>query len=136
MRQLFVAGIVFIAIFALLLTLLMMRYRGDFEEKLPVTALLTTTGDGLPADADVKYHGVLVGSVEDVEVAAQGETQQVHIDMDPKYIDGVPNTVTARVVPSNIFAVTSVEFLDNGPAAPLQSGDEVKQDTSKQTIAL
>ncbi|WP_068271832.1 MlaD family protein [Aldersonia kunmingensis] len=136
MRQLVLAGIVFIAIGALLLTLLMMRYRGDFEEKLPVTALLTTTGDGLPADADVKYHGVLVGTVQDVEVAAQGEIQQVHINMDPKFIDGVPNTVTARVVPSNIFAVTSVEFIDNGPASPLQSGDEIQQDTSKQTIAL
>lgn len=136
MRQLFAAGIVFIAILALLLTLLAMRYRGDFEEKLPVTALLTTTGDGLPANADVKYRGVLVGTVADVEVAAQGEIQRVHINMDPKFIDGVPYTVTARVVPSNIFAVTSVEFIDNGQAAPLQSGDQVKQDTSKETIAL
>ncbi|MCX5042987.1 MCE family protein [Aldersonia sp. NBC_00410] len=135
-RQLFVAGVVLIAVLALLLTLLMMRYRGDFEEKAPVTALLTTTGDGLPADADVKFRGVLVGQVEGVQVAAQGEIQRVQINMDPNYLDGVPSSVTARVVPSNIFAVTSVELIDNGPATPLETGAEIPEDKSKSTIAL
>jgi virulence factor Mce-like protein len=136
MRQMFGAGIVFIAVLALLLALLMLRYRGDFDDKVPVTAMLTTTGDGLPADADVKFRGVLVGTVEGVDVAAQGEIQQVRISMDPGFVDGVPSTVTARVVPSNIFAVTSVELIDNGAAEPIAAGDEIHQDTSKATIAL
>ena len=44
--------------------------------------------------------------------------------------------MTARVVPSDLFAVTSVELVDNGPGAPLQAGDVVAEDTSKGTVAL
>ena len=42
-------------------------------------AALTTTGDGLPQNADVKYRGVLVGSVKEVQVAALGTIQNVEI---------------------------------------------------------
>ncbi|KAA0019435.1 MlaD family protein [Antrihabitans cavernicola] len=136
MRQLVVAGIVLLLIAILTITLLMLRYQGVFKDKVKVAANLTTTGDGLPANADVKYRGVLVGTVHDVSVAAKGESQRVDIELKPEYVDSIPSTVTARVVPSNIFAVTSVEFIDNGPAAPLHEGDEVEEDKSKETIAL
>ncbi|MBD0321997.1 MAG: MCE family protein, partial [Aldersonia sp.] len=136
MRQLVVAGVVLIAVLSLLLTLLVMRYQGRFEKVVHATAMLTTTGDGLPTDADVKYRGVLVGKVDAVEVAAQGEVQEVEIDLDPTLVGGIPGTVTARVVPSNIFAVTSVELLDNGPGTPLQEGAQIPEDRSKSTVAL
>ena len=125
-----------LAVLILLLALLMMRYTGRFDNNMKVTAVLGTTGDGLPANADVKYRGVLVGTVDSVDVAAQGVQQRVNIEMAPDHIGGVPDTVTARVVPSNLFAITSIELVDNGPSAPLQAGDEIAEDTSKGTIAL
>lgn len=136
MRQLVVAGVVLLLIAALTITLLMLRYQGFFKDKVDVVADLTTTGDGLPSNADVKYRGVLVGTVHDVSVAAKGELQNVNIELNPQYASSIPATVTARVVPSNIFAVTSVEFLDNGPGPGLQEGARIKEDTSKETTAL
>ncbi|MFI6871090.1 MCE family protein [Nocardia sp. NPDC050406] len=139
MRQLLIAGVCGLIVFALILGFLMARYQGYFIDKVNVTANLTTTGDGLPQNADVKFRGVLVGAVKEVSVAAKGELQEVHIEMKPEYVEGIPANVTARVVPSNLFAVTSVELVYNGadPAkAHLKEGSQIEEDRSKGTIAL
>ncbi|BAW10634.1 MCE family protein [Nocardia seriolae] len=139
MRQLLIAGVCGLTVIAVVLGFLFARYRGYFVEKVNVTANLTTTGDGLPANADVKFRGVLVGAVKDVSVAAKGTKQEVHIEMKPEYTDGIPANVTARVVPSNLFAVTSVELVypENGAdSTHLKEGSQIAEDTSKGTIAL
>ncbi|MEV5648031.1 MCE family protein [Nocardia sp. NPDC052254] len=138
MRQLLIAGACGLIVFVIALAFLFARYQGYIlKPAVGVTANLTTTGDGLPANADVKFRGVLVGEVKDVSVAAKGELQQVHIDMKPDYISSIPANVTARVVPSNLFAVTSVEFVYNGAdAASLKAGSEITEDHSQGTIAL
>ncbi|MGQ4618194.1 MCE family protein [Nocardia sp. R7R-8] len=137
MRQLLIAGVCGLVVFALVLSLLMLRYKGYFQEKVNVTANLTTTGDGLPEQADVKFRGVLVGAVKTVDVAAKGELQKVRIEMKPEFAGDIPATVTARVVPSNLFAVTSVELVFNGPADQyLHEGSVIEEDRSKGTIAL
>ncbi|MFI9405547.1 MlaD family protein [Nocardia sp. NPDC052316] len=137
MRQLLLAGVGGLVVLALVLGFLMARYQGYFVEKVNVTANLTTTGDGLPSDADVKFRGVLVGAVKEVEVAAKGELQKVKIEVKPEFAAGVPANVTARVVPSNLFAVTSVELVFNGPADQyLREGSVIEEDRSKGTLAL
>jgi virulence factor Mce-like protein len=137
MKQLLIAGTCGLIVFAVVLGFLMARYQGYFVEKVKVTANLTTTGDGLPEQADVKFRGVLVGAVKNVSVAAQGELQQVDIELKPEFADGIPATVTARVVPSNLFAVTSVELVYNGPSQDhLDEGSIIEEDRSQGTIAL
>jgi phospholipid/cholesterol/gamma-HCH transport system substrate-binding protein len=138
LRQLLLAGVAGLAVFAVILTFLTARYKGwIMHSAVPVTANLTTTGDGLPENADVKFRGVLIGAVKDVSVAAKGELQQVHIEVKPEYADGVPANVTARVVPSNLFAVTSVELVYNGPdSRHLRAGSLIDEDHSEGTIAL
>lgn len=137
MKQLLIAGVCGLAVFAVVLAFLMARYQGYFVEKVKVTANLTTTGDGLPQEADVKFRGVLVGAVKEVSVAARGELQQVNIELKPEFADGIPGNVTARVVPSNLFAVTSVELVYNGPSQDhLTEGSVIEEDRSLGTIAL
>lgn len=137
MRQLLIAGVCGLLVFVVVLVFLMARYQGYFVDKVRVTADLTTTGDGLPQQADVKFRGVLVGAVKDVSVAAKGELQKVNIELKPEFVEGIPNNVTARVVPSNLFAVTSVELVYNGPAeGHLEEGSVIAEDHSLGTIAL
>ncbi|WP_067834833.1 MCE family protein [Nocardia lijiangensis] len=137
MRQLLIAGVCGLIVFALVLGFLMARYTGYFVPKVNVVASLTTTGDGLPSEADVKFRGVLVGVVDEVEVAAKGELQKVQIELKPEYAGDIPSNVTARVVPSNLFAVTSIELVFNGPADTyLKEGSVIEEDRSKGTIAL
>ncbi len=138
MRQLLIAGASGLVVFVLILVFLMARYQGKImHPKVDVTASMGTTGDGLPENADVKFRGVLVGVVKDVAVANKGETQQVNIEMKPEYVGDIPANVTARVVPSNLFAVTSIELVYNGPdEASLRAGSQIPEDRSQGTIAL
>jgi virulence factor Mce-like protein len=99
---------------------------------------MKTTGDGLMPKADVKYRGVLVGEVDSVATAQGGATQDVTIHLKPEYADSIPANVTARTVPSNVFAVNSIELLapETPSAKAIEAGDEVAQDTSVETTAL
>ncbi len=136
-RQVGIAGVVVLTVAAVSLYLLMLRYTGRFEEKVGVVAMMTSTGDGLPQRADVKFRGMIVGVVSGVDVVAKGERQAVALDLDPALAAAIPANVTARVVPNNIFGVAGVELLDNAPtAARLSAGAEIAEDTSESTVQL
>lgn len=109
-RQLLLCGVVMAVVAALVGTALVIKSTGRFENYVRVVAELTNVGDGLPAKSDVKYQGVLVGAVDDVTPSQRGRPNVVHIDLKPGLAQTVPRSVTARVVPSNVFAVSSVEL--------------------------
>lgn len=136
-RQLSVTGLAVLTAVAALLYLLSLRYSGRFEDKVPVVANLTSTGDGLPGHADVKYRGMVVGQVNAVDIVAKGEHQQASLWLKPGIAQTIPANVTARVIPNNLFGVTAIELVDNEPtAATLHSGAAIAEDTSATTVQL
>ncbi|MFC8043344.1 MlaD family protein [Nocardia sp. NPDC057353] len=133
---LFVRGVAVLAVLAATAAAMIARSEGAFARTVEVTAVLTDAGDGLPARSDVKYRGVLVGSVREVEPAAGGQTTAVHLDLLAEHASGIPATVTARVVPSNVFAVPSVQLIDNGPGPALTAGARIPEDRSRAGLQL
>lgn len=133
--RLFVAGIAFVLMVCVITTLMIAKYEGRLDPIVRVSAELTNVGDGLPAKSDVKFRGVLVGFVSGVVPATGGRPNIVHIDLKPAYAAGIPDTVTARVVPSNVFAVSSVQFVETGKGtAPLRAGAVIHEDQSLPTV--
>lgn len=136
-RQLGLAGLAVLTIIALLIYLLSLRYTGRFEDKVPVVAVLTSTGDGLPAHADVKFRGMVVGRVDGVDIAAKGARQRARLALKPTVAETIPANVTARVIPNNIFGVTAIELVDNAPTGQtLKAGATIPEDTSAGTVQL
>ncbi|WP_280307956.1 MlaD family protein [Nocardia abscessus] len=136
-RQLTLAGLAVLTTIAVLLYLLALRYTGYFEDKVPVTIVLTSTGDGLPGRADVKYRGMVVGRVAGVDVVARGAEQRAGVDLKPGLASTIPVNVTARVIPNNLFGVTAIELVDNGPETrTLRAGATIPEDTGSETVAL
>jgi virulence factor Mce-like protein len=133
--QLFFMGICFFMIGAAVVALLIVKSRGRLDVAVQVSAELTNVGDGLPAKSDVKFRGVLVGSVTDVTPARNGQPNVIHIELKPQYAADIPNTVSARVVPSNVFAVSSVQLVDNGKGStPLREGSVIHEDQSMPAV--
>ncbi|WTL36436.1 MCE family protein [Nocardia sp. NBC_01503] len=136
-QRLAAIGTAVFTVFVLLLVLFGMRFEGAFDDSVRVVAAMTSTGDGLPARADVKFRGMLVGVVDSVDIAAKGKRQEVRIELKPTAAAAIPSTVTARVIPANIFGVTALELVDNGPAPQgLRAGATIAEDTSATTIEL
>jgi virulence factor Mce-like protein len=133
--RLLLAGITFLLVSALVVVLMIAKSRGALDSVVRVSADLINVGDGLPEKSDVKFRGVLVGYVAGVTPAQQGRPNIVRIDLKPGYASGIPGTVTARVVPSNVFAVSSVQLVDNGiTAEPLRAGAVIAEDQTLPTV--
>lgn len=136
-RQLLGGGIAVVVVLALVAMILLVKSTGRLDPFVRVVANLTNVGDGLPQRSDVKYHGVLVGAVDSVTPAAHGNPNFVHINLDPTYAGSIPATVTARVVPSNVFAVSSVQLVDHSEGAPapaIEAGAQIPEDTALPTV--
>lgn len=136
-RQLLGGGIAVVLVAALITSVLLVKATGRLDPFVRVVANLVNVGDGLPQRSDVKYHGVLVGAVDSVTPAAHGNPNYVHINLNPEYAASIPATVTARVVPSYVFAVSSVQLVDPedvtaGPA--ITAGAHIPEDTELPTV--
>src|ERR1700753_1746583 len=116
-RQLLATGMAVVVTATVLTAGLLMKPTGRLDNYVRVVADLVNVGDGLPQKSDVKYHGVLVGMVDGVVPAANGKPNYVHINLKPEFATSIPASVTARVVPSNVFAVSSVQLVGNGAGA-------------------
>ncbi|OBG47665.1 mammalian cell entry protein [Mycolicibacterium fortuitum] len=133
-RQLVLVGAAVVLVFALATALLLAKSTGRLENYVRVAATMINVGDGLPQKSDVKYRGLLVGSVASVVPGANGHPNLVHIDLNPAYASSIPASVTARVVPSNVFAVSSVQLVDRGSGPPIRSGDRISEDQELPTV--
>ena len=133
--RLYVVGTCFLIVAAVAATLAFAKSEGKLQNLVRVDIELVNIGDGLPARSDVKFRGVLVGSVSDITPSRFGRPNLVHADIQPEYASGIPNTVTARLVPSNVFSVSAVQLVDNGRGSgPLRSGSIVREDKSLPTV--
>ncbi|WP_155764443.1 MlaD family protein, partial [Mycobacterium colombiense] len=133
-RQLFGIGIAVVVVSALVTTAMLVKSTGRLNDYVRVVADLVNVGDGLPQKSDVKYHGVLVGMVNGVVPAAHGKPNYVHIDLKEDYAKSIPANVTARVVPSNVFAVSSVQLVGNGPGVKIRNGAHILEDKRLPTV--
>jgi ABC-type transporter Mla subunit MlaD len=133
-RQLLGFGLAVVLVAAMLTAGLLTKSTGGLEDYVEVVADLGNVGDGLPQKSDVKYHGALVGEVNSVVPAVNGKPNYVHIDLKPQYAKSIPAAVTARVVPSNVFAVSSVQLVGNGPGAVIRAGTHIPEDTRLPTV--
>lgn len=133
-RNLLICGVAVLAVASLISLALVVKATGRLDPHVRVVAALNNVGDGLPQRSDVKYHGVLVGVVNDVTPASHGNPNYVDIDLNPEHARSIPASVTARVVPSNVFAVSSVQLVDRGAAPPIQAGAQIPEDTELPTV--
>lgn len=133
-RQLLAWGITLLVVVTAVSGALLVKSTGRLDSHVRVIASLVNVGDGLPQRSDVKYHGVLVGAVTDVTPAQYGDPNFVHIDLKPEYAAVIPAGVTARVVPSNVFAVSSVQLVDRTGGPAIQPGTHIPEDTELPTV--
>jgi ABC-type transporter Mla subunit MlaD len=133
-RQLLAIGTAVVVVAALLTVAMVVKSTGRLNDYVRVVADLVNVGDGLPQKSDVKYHGVLVGMVDGVVPASNGKPNYVHIDLKEEFAKSIPAAVTARVVPSNVFAVSSVQLVGNGSGSTIRAGAHIPEDTRLPTV--
>ena len=134
-RKLGVIGTIFAVIAAIAAVLMVVKSQGKLDDFIRVDLKLVNIGDGLPERSDVKFRGVIVGMVSGVTPSQHGQPNVVHVNIQPQFAPQIPDNVTARVVPANLFAVSAVQLVQNGSGArSIRSGDVVMEDQTLPTV--
>jgi phospholipid/cholesterol/gamma-HCH transport system substrate-binding protein len=138
-RSLALRGLAALLVVATVVTLLLLQYNGAFEDSFRASAMVSSVGDGLPVGSDVKHRGVLVGRVGEVHVqpTPQGVRHVIRLDLKPQYAPGIPSTVKARIVPTNIFGAPSVDLVaSDNTVTPLARDATIRGDDSTEALQL
>ncbi|WP_020668780.1 MCE family protein [Amycolatopsis nigrescens] len=132
-----IRGLCYLTAVALVITLLVLQSRGAFRDDLRATAVVSDVGDGLPPGSDVKVRGVLVGTVGTVESTPGGARHVVQLNLKPEHAQGIPASVKARILPTNIFGAPFVDLVpEAGDDTVLAAGATVPGDDSVEALQL
>jgi len=121
-----VLGVIFIGLLAFGVWMVNAVFTQKFISFDKITLSTSTTGLQLPAQADVKIRGVLIGEVLKVKAGENGATLTLGID--PSKIKSIPSNVTASILPKTLFGEKYVEL--NIPAVagnPISAGGHISE---------
>lgn len=124
-----VYGAAFLALCVLFVYLTYAVFTKKFTPYDEVTLQSSKIGLSLPARADVKVRGVLVGEV--LETTTDGDGAKLTLGLYPDMRDSVPADVTGRILPKTLFGEKFVSLeVPDGEAAgaePIAVGAVIKQ---------
>lgn len=96
-----VLGVAFLALLVLGVWVTYAVFTKRFVDYVPVSLHTSRIGLQLPALADVKIRGVIVGEVR--EIAGEAEGARLELAIKPEAVGTIPANVTARIQPKTLF---------------------------------
>lgn len=131
-----IIGIGFIVLLGGSLTLAIAGYNGAFREHFPVTLRAAVSGSQLHPGAEVRFHGVEVGTVE--RIGLEQETAVINLALRPDAKRLIPANVTARILPKTLLGQNYVDLVlpPEPVSARISAGEVIPEDRSETAIAL
>src|SRR5690625_985305 len=123
-----VLGIAFIVVMLFLVWVTWGVFNKTFRDTVEVSMVAPSSGLQLSEGGDVKMRGVLVGSVDSIDLASDGEGAEINLDLDPDKVDKIPADVAGLVVPKTLFGQKYVDLqVPTGDVTnPISDGDVIK----------
>jgi phospholipid/cholesterol/gamma-HCH transport system substrate-binding protein len=119
-------GVAFIGLLVLGVWLVYAVFAQKFSTYDKVTLHTSTAGLQLPERADVKVRGVLVGELLDAKASGNGAVLTLGIN--PDKISGIPENVSASLLPKTLFGEKYVELTPPAnPSGQLRDGDSLNK---------
>jgi len=109
-RRLFLAGIVYMLVMALLVGLSIAIYEKVFASATTVTIKADRAGLQLPRFGAVRLHGVQVGEVRSIK--QNGKEAEIKIALKPDQAKNIPENVTVEIRPTTLFGQKYVALVD------------------------
>ena len=122
-----VLGVAFLALLLFGVWATYAVFTKKFVDYVPVTLETSKIGLQLPALADVKVRGVIVGEVR--EISTDGDGARLELAIKPEKTDVIPANATARIEPKTVFGEKYVEIqIPDAPASePISAGDVITE---------
>jgi phospholipid/cholesterol/gamma-HCH transport system substrate-binding protein len=109
--------------------------RGAFDSPFELTLDAASVGDGLTPGSEVKFRGLSIGTVDNIETVGFGR-QRLQLEIDPSQAGELTDTMQAQFSSSNVFGSTAIELVSDGTGAPLADNStlEVSKDLRGATV--
>ena len=107
-----VAAAVLATIIAAAAVFTYLGYTAAFTATDEVTVMSPRAGLVMEQDAKVKYRGILVGKVTNIEYA--GDEAKLTLSIDSSQLRYIPSNAGVRIAGNTVFGAKSVEFLTPG----------------------
>lgn len=122
-----VLGVLFLVLLVFFVWATYAIFTKKFVDYVPVTLESSKIGLQLPALADVKIRGVIVGEVRDVR--AEGEVARLDLAIKPDMADTIPANVTARIIPKTLFGekYVALQVPENALDQSIEAGDVIAE---------
>lgn len=113
-----------------------LAYNKAFIDQVPVSVQIDQVDNSFLPNAEVRFHDVTVGNVD--EATVEGETATLHLALDEKQVQHIPKNVRAMILPKSLFGESFLSLeLDGPPSAErLGAGDVIPRDRSGKAIQI
>jgi phospholipid/cholesterol/gamma-HCH transport system substrate-binding protein len=112
-----IAALILAAVIAAAAVVTYLGYTAAFTSTDEVTVLSPRAGLVMEQDAKVKYRGIQIGKVRDIEYA--GDQAKLTLEIDSSELSYVPANAEVKIAGNTVFGAKSVEFVP--PESPLDS---------------
>ena len=128
------AGLVLLLVFAVIVTLVSIQFRGGFADPEKLTMIAARSGLSMDPGSKVTYNGVEIGRVADITAIDQnGEPKaKVTLDVDRQFTNLIPSNVDAQIKATTVFGNKYIAF--SSPAKP--SPERVSPSTPIQATGV
>ena len=122
-----VLGVAFLALLLLGVYATYAVFTKKFVDYVPVTLETSKIGLQLPALADVKVRGVIVGEVRQIDT--EGDGARLELAIKPEKVDVIPANATARIQPKTVFGekYVSLQIPDSPSTEPISAGTVITE---------
>jgi phospholipid/cholesterol/gamma-HCH transport system substrate-binding protein len=134
--RLLTAGVIFLAVIAMLVALSIAIYNKAFQTVETVTIRADRAGLQLERYGDVRQHGVLVGQVRKVD--QNGTKATITVALSPKSATAIPENVGVEILPTTLFGQKYISFTDpeNPSSKMLSDGDVIPSSRVTTNVEL
>lgn len=122
-------------VIAVLGTVLYQTAQGTYDDTFKLTVIANTIGEGLAPGAEVKFHGLAIGSVKELESVGYNR-QRMTVVLDPHQAGALTTDTKARFTSSNVFGTAAVELVSDGNGPPLRSNQTLVMSADVQAASI
>lgn len=134
-RALRIRGLIVAVVVALAAAVLYQLATGRFENTFRLTVLADTIGEGLAPGAEVKFHGLTIGTVKSLESAGYSK-QRMTVELDPRQAKALTADTAAQFTSSNVFGSAAVELVSGGVGASLKPNQTLVMGAGVQAASI
>ncbi len=112
------AGLILLLILAVVLTFVLLQFRGKLTPKTELTMVSSRSGLVMDPNSKVTYNGVEIGRVKTIESTIRDgkDAAKLSLEVDPKFIKLIPSNVVGNIEATTIFGNKYVSL--SSPTSP------------------